>query len=68
MTPEEQKEITENFHPCKLCKTAFRRIRLTQWYCNTCKNHFCTEHGNFAHNVGKCVICGAPKDYLKDKE
>lgn len=64
MNEQEQKEILEEFKPCRLCKEAFRRIRLTQFYCNECGNHFCIgEHGNFAHGVGKCVICGRPAGY-----
>jgi hypothetical protein len=61
-------EMVENYKPCVLCKSAFGRIRLTNRYCYDCGNAFCDgEHGNFAKNVGKCVICGAPKSYLEGK-
>lgn len=45
---------------CWICKEVFRRRRQTTRYCNTCERGFCEgEHGNFSHNVGKCVVCGA---------
>jgi hypothetical protein len=35
--------------PCRICESAFRRLRLTLRYCATCGRGFCEgEHGNFA--------------------
>lgn len=50
--------------PCRICEAAFRRLRQTARYCASCENGFCEgEHGNFAYGHGKCVVCGAHKDY-----
>ena len=44
---------------CYICEDAFRRKRETKRYCNDCHRGACQgEHGNFAYNVFKCVICG----------
>jgi hypothetical protein len=62
-------EIPEGFHPCRLCKDAFGRIRYTKYYCSECGNSFCIgEHGNFAFGHGKCVVCGVRPDYTEDTE
>lgn len=51
---------------CWICEKVFRRKRETLRYCHKCQRGFCEgEHGNFAHGVGKCVVCGATK---ADKE
>jgi hypothetical protein len=47
--------------PCRICQNAFRRLRMTARYCDTCKRGFCEgEHGNFAAKSGKgrCTSCG----------
>ncbi len=50
--------------PCRICEAAFRRKRETARYCGSCENGFCEgEHGNFAYGHGKCVVCGAHKNY-----
>jgi len=57
------------YHPCKLCLSAFGRVRLTKYYCNECGNYMCMgEHGNFAQGTkGTCVICGERPDYRGNK-
>jgi hypothetical protein len=50
--------------PCRICEMMFRRIRLSLRYCQGCEQAFCEgEHGSFAYGHGKCVICGAHRDY-----
>ena len=47
---------------CWICEEVFRRRRQTKRYCNNCERGFCEgEHGNFSHNVGKCIACGLRK-------
>ena len=47
---------------CWICAEVFRRRRQTLRYCHTCERGFCEgEHGNFSHNVGKCIACGLRK-------
>jgi len=46
--------------PCRLCESAFRRLRLTLRYCAECGRGFCEgEHGTFAGTGrGRCLQCG----------
>ena len=47
---------------CWICETVFRRKRETRRYCHDCGRGWCEgEHGNFASNIGKCIICGLHK-------
>lgn len=47
---------------CWICRDVFRRRRETKRYCNKCHRGWCEgEHGNFAHNIGHCIICGQAK-------
>jgi hypothetical protein len=59
----DQAKIDSGFWvPCRICEGAFRRLRLTLRYCNTCKRGVCEgEHFNFAAQggkVGRCTSCG----------
>jgi hypothetical protein len=59
----DKKKILEGGHwvPCRICEGAFRRIRFTARYCDTCERAFCEgEHGNFAaqSRKGRCTSCG----------
>jgi hypothetical protein len=60
-TRSDQERIETDHHavPCRICESAFRRLRLTLQYCNKCGWGFCQgEHGNFAFGGGTCVRCG----------
>ena len=55
-----------NWANCWICESVFQRRRETRRYCSKCHRGFCEgEHGNFAYQTGKCVICGAKKEDRK---
>ena len=52
----------EEWADCWICTEVFRRRRQTMRYCQKCERGFCEgEHGNFSHNVGRCIACGLRK-------
>jgi hypothetical protein len=53
--------------PCWICETALGMLNETSRYCSICQNGFCEVHGNFAHETGKCIICGAPRAAFQKK-
>jgi len=56
--------------PCRICVSAFRRVRLTARFCGTCNQAFCEgEHGTFAPGKGpaRCIVCGAKDEEKKAK-
>lgn len=61
---ENAKELIEKgeWVDCWICRDAFQRRRQTRRYCSKCNRGFCEgEHGNFAYNTGRCIVCGKPK-------
>jgi len=46
--------------PCRICESAFRRLRMTLRYCATCHRGFGEgEHLSFAGaGRGRCLFCG----------
>lgn len=57
---DEQKIKNKIPVPCRLCESAFLRLRPTLRYCAICKHGFCEgEHGNFSlQRIARCVQCG----------
>lgn len=65
MITESGKDLIEsgNWAMCWICETVFRRKRETKRYCSKCLRGWCEgEHGNFAYNTGKCIVCGVKKE------
>ena len=57
----DRQKIEDGFAvPCRICESAFGRVRLTWRYCAECNKGFCEgEHGNFARGGrGSCIQCG----------
>lgn len=57
----------KHYVPCRLCQEMFHRIRLTQYFCGTCKRGICEgEHGMWygkgARGVPQCVYCWAKEN------
>ncbi len=45
--------------PCRTCEAVLRKLTVTLYYCATCHQGFCNEHGNFAGpGRGRCIHCG----------
>jgi hypothetical protein len=57
---DEAKILRDIAVPCRICESAFRRLRMTLRYCATCHHGFCEgEHGSFAGaGRARCLFCG----------